>query len=895
MDIKIPARLKKKLSAEVQTLIYHNQMSGLDNITTYFETTPLFFREYTNHGIRHINAVLEYADRLIPAKTFRKLNNTDISILVLGILLHDIGMFVEKTGLEKLLSSKTLVLINGKGKGVTWKELWDKHIRKLRHASEAELTNIYGKDIPQYDINDIHTCAEFIRKYHHEISYYIAVEGFPGKKTHYLLTGIKEEYVKLAGVLAKSHGMNLDDLREEIDGFEYANNMPYNVPIYYLMAILRMADYIDADEYRAPVILSDMHEFNSDFSYNEWRLNQLIQDRQWPDTNGSIDTLRIIAFPKDSKDYIGLSWWFKNWQQELDKVWVVIGEKYGEKYNLSIRRIVSNISENGKYNFITDPITIKVNPNIVKLLVAPLYSYNPTYGVRELLQNAIDACNERTAIDGTKGKIKIDIDTKKRIFKISDNGIGMDEEVIRDYYLNVGSSFCNSFYWTNSFVDDDKNPKINRNGRFGIGALAAFLIGEKIVVTTKHINAEKGYKFEYSIKPELLSVYKEDVATIGTTIEIVMNLDAVSYFLDTNNRNTFALNYRSWLGWYFYSSPIIEYYIDNKKLTNTISMEFRDGIDCDGWFASKITGFSNVHWSYSNEQSLRNSLFCNGMYICNGTNIFSVLREFIDCEFEFDFPSVFLEDKKGNLPVDILRSKVFDSFVFGEEIIKEWCKYYIAYRLVVGDKNIVINSKKGFVPVEKFFIQNLNCPIYFISPVNSFERYKKQLDNSGFVITGMNVRFWSLDDGFRSTDVIAENDSSKDVFDCIYENKLTYINMDLPRVIDNKWNQAFKEMGADFYENIETIIRYRAYNSKDYPKGIIYKCVKELIPYEINEGWLPYDETERRNMYKETYVKLEKYIKDIERRLKEPNGLKDLRKLFDKNYRHSSPYSNVPF
>ena len=45
-------------------------------------------------------------------------------------------------------------------------------------------------------------------------------------------------------------------------------------------------------------------------------------------------------------------------------------------------------------------------------------------------------------------------------------------------------------------------------------------------------------------------------------------------------------------------------------------------------------------------------------------------------------------------------------------------------------------------------------------------------------------------------------------------------------------------------------------------------------------------------MYKETYVKLEKYIKDIERRLKEPNGLKDLRELFDKNYRHSSYFND---
>lgn len=443
---------------------------------------------------------------MIPQNEYEKLSELDVSILVLGVFLHDLGMFIKESGLNYLLHIDTKSIRDeNSGMHYTWKELWDNYIKKLKHVSGNELDEIFGNDEYVFDSSSRRTCAAFIRKYHHQIAYQIAVDGFPGKKTQNLLNYINKDCAKLVGILAKIHGVSLRNLSDEIDAFGYDNNLPLNVPIYYLMSILRLADLLDADGNRAPKILSDMNEFSSLRSENEWTLNQLIKGQQWSEETGKPDTLKMIASPTNSKQFLELKAWFNYWQKELDLSWAIIGEMHNNKYGLSVRRITSNIF-NTKYNFVTNPVVLKVNPDIVKLLVSPLYGDNPSYGVRELLQNAVDACNERNSFDSTIGEITLDVNKETGLFTITDNGIGMNEDVITNYYLTAGASYRYSQQWSEDFLDDKNNPKIVRSGRFGVGALATFLIGNSAKVITRHINDNKGYCFEYTIEPNIINV-----------------------------------------------------------------------------------------------------------------------------------------------------------------------------------------------------------------------------------------------------------------------------------------------------------------------------------------------------------------------------------------------------
>lgn len=318
MSVKIPKRFQNKLLPSVLSLIYNNPLDNGNGIVNYLETSPYYFEEYTIHGARHITAVLNYADKLIPQSDYEKMSELDISVLVLGILLHDLGMFIKESGLKYLLQLETKNVYDNNGINCTWKELWDGFIKKLKHSSGNELDEIFGDKEHIFDLSSRQVCATFIRKYHHLIAYHIAIHGFPGKANHKLLNGISEDCARLIGLLAKSHGMALRDLNEEVDDFGYDNNLPLNVPIYYLMSILRLADLLDADESRAPKILSDMNNFSSLRSENEWTLNQLIKGRQWADDTGKPDTLKMIATPTNSKQFLELKSWFDYWQKELD-------------------------------------------------------------------------------------------------------------------------------------------------------------------------------------------------------------------------------------------------------------------------------------------------------------------------------------------------------------------------------------------------------------------------------------------------------------------------------------------------------------------------------------------------------------------------------------------------
>lgn len=107
-------------------------------------------------------------------------------------------------------------------------------------------------------------------------------------------------------------------------------------------------------------------------------------------------------------------------------------------------------------------ITISVSPRLIKQFGKNLYSGDPiSIALRELVQNAIDACRRR--------KVKPDIAVCIRrlaadIYEIScsDNGIGMNDEQIVSDFLCIGGT---------SKKDDSKIKSI---GRFGVASTIVF-------------------------------------------------------------------------------------------------------------------------------------------------------------------------------------------------------------------------------------------------------------------------------------------------------------------------------------------------------------------------------------------------------------------------------------
>jgi hypothetical protein len=122
--------------------------------------------------------------------------------------------------------------------------------------------------------------------------------------------------------------------------------------------------------------------------------------------------------------------------------------------------------------------------------------------VRELYQNALDACRYRRArteyLDRThpaasytyEGRIRFeqDIDDHGREYvECRDNGIGMGEAELRGVFSNAGARFAEQPDFREEqalWARLDPPVRLHPNSRFGIGVLSYFMLADEIRVTT---------------------------------------------------------------------------------------------------------------------------------------------------------------------------------------------------------------------------------------------------------------------------------------------------------------------------------------------------------------------------------------------------------------------------
>jgi len=126
---------------------------------------------------------------------------------------------------------------------------------------------------------------------------------------------------------------------------------------------------------------------------------------------------------------------------------------------------------------------------LLHLMVHSLYS-NKEIFLRELISNASDACDRLRFVaisddsllgKNAKLKIQVEFDKDDRTITVRDNGIGMDrEEVIQ----NIGTIARSG---TREFLDrltGDQSKDSHLIGQFGVGFYSAFIVAEKVTLTT---------------------------------------------------------------------------------------------------------------------------------------------------------------------------------------------------------------------------------------------------------------------------------------------------------------------------------------------------------------------------------------------------------------------------
>jgi molecular chaperone HtpG len=135
---------------------------------------------------------------------------------------------------------------------------------------------------------------------------------------------------------------------------------------------------------------------------------------------------------------------------------------------------------------------------VYQLLMGGAIYDDPLVAVRELVQNAVDACKLRDAL--TQLVEPVVPSTTDRIFVryeeptddcpqpklvVTDTGTGMDALILERYFLKVGRSYYNSSEFNQHRIDlRRKGLDFAPVSEFGIGFLSCFLLADRIEVET---------------------------------------------------------------------------------------------------------------------------------------------------------------------------------------------------------------------------------------------------------------------------------------------------------------------------------------------------------------------------------------------------------------------------
>jgi|GEM_PF-2657005 len=733
-NIEIPEFLMEKLVDTEELLLVQQYLSTFDD--WYQLNENIFFREYTDHGPRHIREVWSTAEQLLTTKSKINFSAADCALLICSTLLHDFAMHLQVESFIQLVSNECPAVGKNDFGDKSWASLWKEYISEIHRISETSRFNLFGTtdpieppdlmDTENWTVKQNRFIGEFVRRYHPRIAYEITINGIPGTTGTLPIDQIDKEspmysLSMLSGIVARSHGMNLRDTFKVLERDYHLISFQESHPIY-LMILLRIADYVQLQSTRAPQKLLKIKKLKSPLSQSEWGLHDTIQGVTF-DTEPDPEVLKVSVTPRKSNidSYLKTQRLLNSIQQELDNSWAVLGEVYGrypnENWGITIRRIRSNIEDRTNFGraagFIPEEVKFtSANTELTKLLIKPLYGDYPEIAVRELVQNSIDACRERAFFEGAKSNEELDKYTVKAeivnntdgttTLRVSDTGMGMTLDVLKRYFLNAGSSFRTSLAWKKQFADNKAKSEVLRSGRFGVGALAAFLVADdpteiRLSVKTRHAKAKpnEAVSFETSLSDAPISVNFVDKNDIGT--EISVTTSAAPSFMRSKESEEKEGN--SW-DWYCLDWPRVDRSLSSgKSLPQKYRLPTKQTerkIDETHYNFMHPNGFESVCWYYGDGHQV----VCNGIRVIERNDYKTQIPELFEEKTitgpnVIKFPKISVMDKDGLLPLTLDRLRLdFDQIPFMRELREDVLLSLVSGLALIAPKAFCVESLK---------------------------------------------------------------------------------------------------------------------------------------------------------------------------------------------------------
>ncbi|MFD1173113.1 molecular chaperone HtpG [Oceanobacillus picturae] len=170
---------------------------------------------------------------------------------------------------------------------------------------------------------------------------------------------------------------------------------------------------------------------------------------------------------------------------------------------------------------------------LLDMVINSIYSKREVF-LRELVSNSSDAMDkiyyraltdDQISFDQDNYYIKLVPNKDTRTLKVMDTGIGMTKEELESNLGTIARS--GSFNFKNENEIKDGHDII---GQFGVGFYAAFMVADRVTVTTKSIDSEEAYQWQSqgSDGYEITPVQKDEPGT-EIVLEIKENTDEDNY------------------------------------------------------------------------------------------------------------------------------------------------------------------------------------------------------------------------------------------------------------------------------------------------------------------------------------------------------------------------------
>jgi len=703
--MEIPSRLQNLLSeSDIQGPIY----SSISEFEPWISVNKLvFFPEYTDHGIKHIEGVLQTTEALIRDEAWEVFSTADAGAIVLASILHDSAMHLTPDSFVALVGESNKEYRIMDFDKCTWHQLWNDFLTEALRFDGRKLVRLFGNTDPvhvppvdpdEMSERDHKLIGEFLRRYHHRLAHEIALFGVPSLDNNRIRLDEKLPMgtADLVGLITRGHGLPIRSCFSYLES-KHALCEYKQTHAVFLMALLRIADYLQIQPRRAPTQILNVMRLRSPVSKGEWDFHHAIETIEYHDDP---ESLLVIASPRDINTFLKIKDWLIDFQSELDTCWAILGEVYGprvirglNKLGFVLRRIRSNLDEIDTFSKTVEYIPTRAvfktaDPSVLNLLVGPLYNDDPAFAVRELVQNAVDAVRELHEYQKHhKGEIKkelldqeadvvVAINRKpsgELCLTVSDRGIGMTADVIRDYFLCAGASFRESEVWRKEFTGPTGRTSVLRSGRFGIGVLAAFLIGNEIRVSTRYVNSPEDHGIEFTATLDTDTIeLKRKRLPVGTEI-------CIKIFEKISEKYNRA-KWESAMDWYYLSEPSVRFEVEGVKVEPKYKLPSPnlERLPTD-WRRTEHPDYQDIHWTYSNAPAVS----CNGLKVIKSKTkaAFNISPQ-DDITGSIRIPNLSIFDPDGKLPLNLQRTDLKEDIPFEQELQRDILKDFLSFVMV---------------------------------------------------------------------------------------------------------------------------------------------------------------------------------------------------------------------